>query len=325
MGLRSSALMCQRLTDAIRLIFASDGFNVVNYLDDFGGCDTLDKAWLAYEKLKELLGDCGIEESVEKACPPDTRMIFLGITLDTVKLTLEIPRPKVKDVLLLLEKWLIKQFVCRKAVESLIGKLTFLSTCVPPGKVFVSRLLNFLRGLPKSGQVHVCPEVHKDIIWWKTYLPFFNGVSIMPLEPWPGVLSKGHFFHTVYPDFIRSQGHSINALELLTLVVALKLWGHLLEGRKEVLLCDNITSVHNGRTREVFLQQCLREICFHAALYNLKVRAKHIPGRDNRLPDLLSRWSLGDEHKDRFYELTQNQVLVEDVVPPALFQFSHNF
>ena len=185
MGLRSSALMCQRLTDAIRLIFTSDGFNVVNYLDDFGGCDTLDKAWLAYEKLKELLRDCGIEESVEKACPPDTRMIFLGITLDTVKLTLEIPRPKVKEVLLLLEKWLIKQFVRRKEVESLIGKLTFLSTCVRPGKVFVSRLLNFLRGLPKSGQVHVCPEVHKDIIWWKTYLPFFNGVSMMPLEPWP--------------------------------------------------------------------------------------------------------------------------------------------
>ena len=88
------------------------------------------------------------------------------------------------------------------------------------------------------------------------------------------------------------------------------------------MLCDNITSVHilnNGRTREVFLQQCLQEICFHAALYNLEVRAKHIPGRDNRLPDLLSRWSLGDEHKERVYELTQNQVLVEDVVPPALF------
>ena len=40
-------------------------------------------------------------------------MIFLGITLDTVKFTLEIPRAKGKEVLLLLEKWLIKQFVCR--------------------------------------------------------------------------------------------------------------------------------------------------------------------------------------------------------------------
>jgi hypothetical protein len=338
MGLRSSALMCQRLTDAIRFLFTNNGFSVINYLDDFGGCDTIDRAWLAYEELKILLDHCGIEEATDKACSPDTRMVFLGITLDTVKMTLEIPREKVLEILSLVDEWVIKESVCRKEVESMVGKLTFLSTCVRPGKVFVSRLLNFLRGFPPKGQVHISPEVRKDILWWKTYLPLYNGVTMMPLEPWSepdlvlacdaclqgcGGIVDGRFFHAVYPEFVQKENHSINALELLSLVVALKLWGHLLRRQRVLILCDNLTSVHvlnNGRTRDIFLQQCLREICYQAALNNFEIRAKHIAGVENRLPDLLSRWSLGTEYKVSFEQITEGHNLVEDRVSPTNFK-----
>jgi hypothetical protein len=59
MGLRSAAIMCQRLTDAISYLMKKRNYSVVNYLDDFGGCDSVDRAWDAYETLGHILEDAG--------------------------------------------------------------------------------------------------------------------------------------------------------------------------------------------------------------------------------------------------------------------------
>jgi hypothetical protein len=42
------------------------GYMMVNYLDDFGGAETKEKGWKAYETLGELLMSCGLGESVDK-------------------------------------------------------------------------------------------------------------------------------------------------------------------------------------------------------------------------------------------------------------------
>jgi hypothetical protein len=42
------------------------GYMMVNYLDDFGGAETKEKGWKAYETLGELLMSCGLEELVDK-------------------------------------------------------------------------------------------------------------------------------------------------------------------------------------------------------------------------------------------------------------------
>ena len=51
MGLRSSARFCQMVSSAITYIFANNGFDAVNYIDDFGGAETPDKAWQAFFTL----------------------------------------------------------------------------------------------------------------------------------------------------------------------------------------------------------------------------------------------------------------------------------
>jgi hypothetical protein len=50
---------------------------MVNYLDDFGGAETKEKGWKTYETLGELLMSCGLEELVDKAVTPTTKMTFL--------------------------------------------------------------------------------------------------------------------------------------------------------------------------------------------------------------------------------------------------------
>ena len=49
-------------------------------------------------------------------------------------------------------------------------------------------------------------------------------------------------FHEEFPPFIIEQQLHINALELLTIVVALKVWGKRLRGKKALILCDNMSS-----------------------------------------------------------------------------------
>jgi hypothetical protein len=118
---------------------------VVNYLDDLGGAETVNKACDAYDALGGLFANCGLEESVQKGVAPTTRMEFLGITVDTVKLTLEVTPDRVTEISLLVEAWLRKKKASLRDLQSLLGKLHCVSTCARPGRLFVSRLLNWLR------------------------------------------------------------------------------------------------------------------------------------------------------------------------------------
>ena len=64
-----------------------------------------------------------------------------------------------------------------------------------------------------------------------------------------------------------------------------------------MIQCDNKTSVtvlNMGRTHNSFLQGCLRELELVAAKHEFEIRAVHIKGVDNCIPDVLSRWEMGE-------------------------------
>ena len=51
-------------------------------------------------------------------------------------------------------------------------------------------------------------------------------------------------FHSQFPGYIIQGNHSINALELLTLTISIKIWGHHLRGMKIKVLSDNMVTVN---------------------------------------------------------------------------------
>ena len=86
-------------------------------------------------------------------------------------------------------------------------------------------------------------------------MPLYNGVSLIPWEEWSvpdsvmssdaclvvcGAWVEGQYFHAQFPDFILAHCPSINSLELLAIVVAIKLWGASWKGKRIRILCDNI-------------------------------------------------------------------------------------
>ena len=341
MGLRSACQGCQRTTNAVVFAFSRSGFQLVNYIDDLAGVESADRAEEAFVALGALLHTLGLMESIEKACAPSTIMLFLGIQFDTVKCTLEVPQAKLKEIRVLLHKWLDKKSASKQEVQSLVGSLNFLAACIRPGRIFMSRLLNTLRSMSDSGLHSLDEAFLRDVKWWQFVAPGYNGVSLMPLNEWSkpdvtascdaclrgcGGWSDGLFFHRAFPQFILQQELHINALELLTVMLTLKLWGSRWRGVRFKVFCDNLASVHvinSGKTRDPFLQACVREICFLCAVFDCEIRAVHLAGEDNRLADFLSRWDVAPGYRDKFFTEAAQFECTECSVTDEMFRFSH--
>ena len=98
MGLRSAAMACQRITNAVCYICEMAGHHTLSYLDDFIGVVTPDITWQAYDYCGHLLANLGLEESLSKACPPAMIQTCLGMQFDTVQMTLSITPTRLTEI-----------------------------------------------------------------------------------------------------------------------------------------------------------------------------------------------------------------------------------
>ena len=78
MGMTSSCYVAQRVSNAISFLMEKSGYSCVNYINDLGGEDSLDKASQAFEYLGDLLHKISILESAAKATPPCHVIVFLA-------------------------------------------------------------------------------------------------------------------------------------------------------------------------------------------------------------------------------------------------------
>ena len=319
-GLRPATLGCQRTTNAVTYLYTHQGYFCTNYVDDFGGCDSSSRAADAFHALKKLLLILGFETSTDKDCPPSTLMVFLGILFDTINMTMSIPQAKLDELLQIIKTVINASTISRRRLLSLLGLLSFVTACVRPGRIFMSALLNGLRGLPRHGFLTICDDIRADLQWWLCFLVKFNGVSIIPSPVYhPDVLitdacltgAGGHFqhqcFHIDFPQHIMDNNdYHINVKELLAVIVALRLWGSQLAGSRILIRSDNATTVQaisNRRSHSALIQQCLRIIWLLCAVSDLDIMAEHIPGYLNIIADLLSRWSQDPLAVEKFYSL----------------------
>ena len=253
-----------------------------------------------------------------------------------------VPSFRITEVQQELQKWLVKSSFTRRKLQQLLGKLSFVSACVRPGRAFMCRLLNALRSCfsrPKNACLPISDELRSDIEWWLFFLSHYNGISVIPSDvlisnpelfatdaclSGCGAVCFGEYFHREFPEFILAQDLHINELELLTVVIAIKLWSRKLEGLRVELLSDNTTcvSVINSQySTNLFLQRCLRELWLLLALFNIQLLVRSVRGSDNWLADSLSRFHIG-EFSAKFNSFASNLHLSERSVADSLFDFA---
>ena len=141
MGLRSAAMCCQRITNAMKYMVENRGFDLVAYLDDMVSAEVWQWAENCFNTIRGVIAESGAEEAESKAVPPACCMLFLGILFDTLTLTLQIDQSRLNEIMELLAVWLGMTHMTRRDVEKIAGKLGFVASCVRPGRLFVSRIL----------------------------------------------------------------------------------------------------------------------------------------------------------------------------------------
>ena len=185
MGQRNAAMACSRTTKAIMYMHENIGHLGTSYLDDLIGVSPCDEGMEAYESLGELLAELGLLENFTKACPPATMQVVLGVMIDTVNGTLSVPDDKMEDINNLLDIWKRKRKTNKVDLQSLIGKLQFVSKCVRQSRIFLNRLLETLRSFSsEKTKIKLSESFKKDIKWWLLFMEKFNGVSYIPPLLW---------------------------------------------------------------------------------------------------------------------------------------------
>ena len=331
MGCRSAPYVCQRITSFITKIMRRLQYFVANYVDDFMGLEPISKAWQSYQTLGNLLRDVGAQEAMEKAVPPSEVVEFLGVWFDLAKGTISITEERIQQLQNELDRWASKRRYYRTELESIIGKLQFVSNCVRPGRVMLARLRNVLVTTPLEGTSRVQEEMIQDLRWWKKFMRTYNGTSIMWMQQCKIVDSivasdacltamgsryKNRCIHKKFPNWLTTGEYKIHHLELVVVVTSLRVWKHELQGLRFVMLCDNEAVVHvvnSGYSRDRILQSWLRKLTFIAATGRFEVVLRYVPGVENRIPDILSRLHLNKKFKLQWEENKEDNWIMEEL------------
>lgn len=126
--------------------------------------------------------------------------------------------------------------------------MNFVAGCVRQGRIFVSRLMQWLKTLYRlDDKKHTIPySVKKDLQWLNKFLTRYNGISMLMTEEWSepddifssdscltacGGFWQGKCFHVKFPNNILSQKFHINILEMLAIIICLRLWGIFFKGK----------------------------------------------------------------------------------------------
>ena len=337
----------QKFSNAVSHIvkFATKRRNI-NYLDDF-----------FFAALKKLMCDGQIETfleickqinfpvSMDKTFWGTTKLVFLGLLIDTINQLICVPTEKIEKARFLIEKTLQKKKkkkITLHDLQSITGFLNFLGKAVVPGRAFTRRLYVTQqnaedKNMRKDHHINVNQEMRLDLTMWLTFLQhpsiyarsfidlddkvkstdvdFFTDASANPKLGCGGVSNGNWFIMQWNEKFLKTHKPSINYLELYAVAVGVFNWIHKYKDQKIYIFCDNMSVVQMINNNTSKCKNCMvliRIIVLKSLTSNVKVKAKHVPGKLNNFSDYLSRlkykqfWNLAKKSARSFNHRSDN-------------------
>ena len=136
-GLRSAPRIFTALADAIEWGAQQLGVTwLLHYLDDYIilGAPGSQECAANMATFLELCRMLGVPIAMEKCEGPTTKLTYLGIEIDTVRMELRLPDKKLQLVRTEIQEWLSRDSANKKELESLVGVLQYATKVVRPGR-----------------------------------------------------------------------------------------------------------------------------------------------------------------------------------------------
>lgn len=310
-GCRSSSSIFTDFADLVCWILNNKyDLIVIHYSDDYLLL-TKGNFALAQHHLKRFLDVfdyLNIPVALDKLIGPTTRLIYLGIEIDTMRFLMSVPNSKLNELLQLLPKWHNRRTATKQQLLALIGKLHSVCLVVKPGRIFLRRLIDLSTTVKKNcHHININTSARADIQWWLDWLPSWNSSSIIPEES--QTLSTDLHLHTdasfegfgaiLGCSWIQAHwddntyGDDIDYKELFAIVAAAYTWGSGWAGKRIVFCTDNepITYIwKKGSTSSPRMMHLIRKLFLFAVDNQFSVSFKHVYGKYNPIADALSRF-----------------------------------
>ena len=293
-GCRHAGYAGQWLSTAISFIHTKLGvelsdeeFFTLNYADDFAGAEiSLERAKLSFDTIGRLLSELNIEESVSKACSPSTSMTYLGVMFNTLDMCLHVDTEKMSALKLELQKWVNRTVAKKHELQSILGKLLWISKAVRFSRIFVARIIAEIRKLKyQSEKTVLSRSIRKDLLWWQKYIEVFSGVEIIPSPTVSYAVfgdacvqgggswnpATAEYFSMKFPDYMCSSETPIHIKEFIVVILSIRLWGPLWRGHRIKIYCDNdavCDTCTYQKPKDEKLQCLLREFLYWVCTFN---------------------------------------------------------
>ena len=337
-GLRSAPFIFNQFAEAwLWILHHQHGIrHFLRYLDDYltAAAPNSRECHTNLGSIRSSASSLGIPLALEKIEGPSTVLSFLGIELDTRLFVARLPPEKLSTLQSLLLSWSHKRVCHRQELESLLGHFHHAAKVVYPGRPFLRRLTDLLRGTRSQSRfIRLNRDTRADLLWWSSFLRDWIGTSFFISPHWSHLSdlqvstdAAGATGFGAYLDGLWFAGRwlpeqlsaSIAFKELYPTVVAAHVWGHQWQGLRVQFLCDNrsVTDAISKRfCSDGALGGLLRSLFLAAARHSFWVSATHVPGRLNSIADALSRSQV-----QRFRTLAPLASSVPTPLPDQLLQ-----
>ena len=184
-GLRSSPAIFNSVADAVEWILINkfSSTALLHYLDDYLNVARLSLP-VATKQLSMILyvfRFLGIPIATDKTLGQSQVLPFLGVELDTVLFEARLPADKLRQIKDLLQQLLETNHTTYGFLETFLGKVSFASRVVVPGRTFTRRLWDLKRRYHKAKaqyRVKISAECCQDLLWWQVLLDQWNSHSL---------------------------------------------------------------------------------------------------------------------------------------------------
>lgn len=212
------------------------------------------------ETFRQVAQDLWVPWAEYKSVGPTNNLVFLGFEIDTVAMMVRVPVQKRVELVSLLQKFIDRKSITLKQLQSLLGKLNFVTKAIAPGRAFVRRMHNATIGIINPHHfIRLKQEMKDDMhLWLNFFLQDFNGKVYFSEAEWSSNLIlvlftdsagaqdlgfvayfQGEWCYFSWPAGWANILSDMTTLELIPVVLALCLWGVRLANQKVSFHIDN--------------------------------------------------------------------------------------
>lgn len=115
-----------------------------------------------------------------KCCSPSTTCTFLGVEIDSVRMSMSLPTDKMCKLVNELSFFQTRTRATVKQLRRLFGILAYASRVIRGGRTFSRQVIDLLKGLsPSVSRIRLSTQFRRELEWWSKWAFTLNGQAGM--------------------------------------------------------------------------------------------------------------------------------------------------